>query len=221
MADITRDEAVEIAHRTMYDLLGRRWVWPPVTLIERVDLVAGQDWISLEGRPVISISEILIIKPNAEVLMLAPDYVLENGYRIRFTGNTMTRLPFLYSSPVISSGCSSGTWSAEIAYTYGSRPPTEILRAIEDLASEFELAYNNPDECRLPDTVTSISRQGLTMQVLSGADLLSKGLTGISSVDRVIEKYNPAHVRRKARVYSINKPPPNRRGAVQDSWSGS
>lgn len=206
---ITADEAQAIATRVMYELLGRRWVWPAVTTTERVEIPAGQDWISLEGRPVISIASVTLRRANSTSSLV--DYVLENKHRLRLA----TPTPYSLTSQV----CTGPRPSYDITYTYGSPPPLEVEVAIEKLAEEIALSYNNPDDCALPDTVTSATRQGISMQFASAQDFLDRGRTGLTVVDNVLARFNSAGTRRRATVYSVNKPPPRRRDTVQESGS--
>lgn len=216
MADsvIEREEALEIASRVLYELLGRRWVWPLVTTYEKFDLQSGQRWVSLEGRPVVEIHSVVLSRPGA--VDSEVDYFLERKSRVVFSRQQPTH--YLGRHLVCDTGL-----SITVHYTYGAKPPAELLKAIERLADEIELAYNDPDECSLPDTVTSVSRQGISMQMISAADFLEQGRTGISAVDRALRYFNPAKSVRKARVYGPAKPPPRRHGTTQqsvtDAWT--
>lgn len=60
------------------------------------------------------------------------------------------------------------------------------------LASEYYKACTS-GKCRLPSGVTSIVRQGVTMQMYANPFL--DGLTGISEVDRIVAIYNPFGLR--------------------------
>lgn len=206
MAALTEEDYTNIARRVVYELLGRRWVWPAVTTTERLDLVSGQRYASLEGRPVISIASVRLYRADQLVDDVA--YVLENGYRLRFTG-----------APQYGSLACGNQLSIEVTYTYGSPPPLEILAAIDALAAEIALAYTDPDSCSLPDTVVSVSRQGLSFQLAT--DFLDKGRTGIAAVDRALSIFNPGGVRRKSRVFGPAKPYPRRRNTSQANWTGS
>lgn len=201
----TYDEALEIAYRIVYELLGRRWVWPAVTTTESLELPSGQNWAILEGRPVISVDSVVRRAPG--VADVDVEYVLENRRRLRFNQGTIRSARLCGPTSVV----------LVVTYTYGSPPPVSLQFAIESLASEIVLAYTDPDECRLPDTVTSISRQGISMQLTSAQDFLDNGRTGISELDRVLHDLNPLRSIRKARVYSVNKPPPRRTNTTQDS----
>lgn len=59
------------------------------------------------------------------------------------------------------------------------------------LANEFALACNG-SKCRLPAGVTTIARQGVSMDLVTGA--FSTGLTGITEVDAWVRAWNPNHL---------------------------
>lgn len=202
---ITETDARDIATRVMYELLGRRWVWPAITTTERVEISSGQNWISLDGRPVISIASVTLRGANSDSTIV--DYVLENRYRLRLAQASPSRL--------LSRACSTSRPTYDITYTYGSPPPFEVESAIEVLTKEIYLAYDNPDECSLPSLVTSVSRQGISMQTINAQELLDKGRVGLDQVDYALSRFNWTGTRRRARVYSVNKPPPRRRNTTQ------
>ncbi|QGF20263.1 head-to-tail adaptor [Gordonia phage Sixama] len=208
VTDYTLEEATQVASRVLYELSGRRFIWPPVTTTERISLPPMQQWVSLEGRPVISIDSVVLSRTGMADIDI--EYVLENKHRLRFLHNPQ------YTYPLCG-----GEINLTVRYTYGSKPPAEIQAAIEILAKEILLGYTDPDECNLPDTVISIIRQGISMQLLNAKDFLDRGRTGITIVDHALSRINPEGVRRKSRVYSVNKPPPRRSNTTQAAWTGS
>jgi hypothetical protein len=79
-----------------------------------------------------------------------------------------------------------GTWT--VTYYRGTGPNTLLNYAAGVLAWEYYLACTGQD-CRLPDGVTQITRQGIQMTMASGP--FSNGLSGIREVDAVVGLYNP------------------------------
>ncbi|QEM41558.1 head-to-tail adaptor [Gordonia phage Forza] len=204
--DYTLEDATAVARRVIYELSGRRWIWPPVTTTERIELPPMQQWVSLEGRPVIGVASVVLSRTGMADIEVA--YELENKHRLRFTGNPQ------YTYPL----CGGKIWLS-VTYTYGSPPSAELQAAIDILAKEILLGYTDPDECNLPDTVVSITRQGISMQMLNAKDFLDRGRVGITTIDHALSRINPEGVRRKSRVYSVNKPPPRRVNTTQAPWS--
>lgn len=210
MASQYSRDVEEIATRVMYELTGRRWVWPAITTIEEIDLPVGQQFVVLHGRPVISIESVTSsLEPNVQI-----PYKLFNGMRVEFdTPNAINTGP--WNTPFAwQPGCGTGR-QITVKYKYGSPPPLEILYAIEVLSKELTLSMNGDDECRLPDKVTSVNRNGISMQMLSAQDFLDNGRTGITEVDSAIRNANSSGAKRPARVYSMTTPPARRTGTTQ------
>jgi len=67
------------------------------------------------------------------------------------------------------------------------------------LAMEFARACSG-GKCRLPSTVTSLSRQGVTFELSVGS--FPGGFTGIREVDAFIAMWNPGNLRQQTTVWS-------------------
>jgi hypothetical protein len=78
--------------------------------------------------------------------------------------------------------------------------------AAKALADQFVLAMQGSEECTLPQRVTSISRQGMSMTLLDPQDFLDKGRTGIYQVDLFLTTINPDGARLRSRVFSPDTP---------------
>lgn len=93
-----------------------------------------------------------------------------------------------------------GTFSVE--YTYGVMPPAMGVRAAAALGCQLALscAEPNSDDCALPERVTSITRQGVSMVVIDPFDFLDDGKTGIYEVDLFLKAANPGRLARPAVV---------------------
>lgn len=89
-----------------------------------------------------------------------------------------------------------GTW----AVTYLNSYPVDALGAYAAgvLAVEFSKACTT-GKCRLPNTVTSVARQGVTFEIPLGA--FPGGVTGIKEVDAYISLWNPNHIRQAPGIY--------------------
>lgn len=73
------------------------------------------------------------------------------------------------------------------------------------LASEFAKACTGT-KCRLPATVTAVSRQGISYDVTAGT--FPNGTTGIREIDAYIGLWNPDALRQQTRVWSPDVHPP-------------
>lgn len=98
----------------------------------------------------------------------------------------------------------------EVTYTYGTGIPGGGRLAAKLLAQEFVKSWSGDDECRLPDRVTNVSRQGVSFTVLDKQDFLDDLRTGILEVDLFLRAVNPDRARKKARVFSPDLPKAHR-----------
>jgi hypothetical protein len=92
----------------------------------------------------------------------------------------------------------------QVAYTYGIDPPRGGRMACAELAAELGKAAC-PDcdlECRLPARVRSVSRQGISFDVVDPQEYLEKGFTGLTGVDMWITAMNPRRRPERGRVWS-------------------
>lgn len=81
-----------------------------------------------------------------------------------------------------------GTWKVE--YLRGILPPSGIGKLAALLATEFYNACTG-GKCRLPRTVSEVTRQGVTHRVASASDIYATGKTGIPEIDLWLSAVNP------------------------------
>lgn len=94
-----------------------------------------------------------------------------------------------------------------VVYVWGLTPPTGAVIAAQMYATELALALTGNSDCRLPDRVTSITRQDLIKTFADPTVLLEQGLTGISVVDQWVRSMNPrAQTGARPRVLSPDLP---------------
>ncbi len=92
-----------------------------------------------------------------------------------------------------------GTWYIELAH--GVDPPQAGKNAATSLATEMVKACVGAD-CRLPQRVTNIVRQGVSMTLLDPQDFLTENRTGLYDVDLFIKAVNPNGLARRATAWS-------------------
>ena len=115
----------------------------------------------------------------------------ESGYQLE--GNALYR--------ICDSGCQwprqdlgrplgeSGTWS--VTYALGIPVPAGVDKLTGQLAREFlNAACGDEDECRLPRTLVSTTRRGVT-NVFDPSKILAAGKTGLTEVDLWLSAVNP------------------------------
>lgn len=138
------------------------------------------------GLPVQEVTEVVI----AGELLDDSEYKLE--------GDMLYRIGADWPSQDLSSPLDEpGTWS--VTYTRGIPPPPGAGKLVGLLAAEF-LAACNGGKCRLPRRVRSVTRQGVSMDMLDPTDILESGFTGIPEIDIFIRAVNPHRVASPARV---------------------
>ena len=94
-------------------------------------------------------------------------------------------------------------WHLGITYVPGIVPDAAALWAAGVLSCEFAKACTG-EKCRLPASVTTVSRQGVTMTMSSG--MFEGGMTGIREVDAYLVAVNPNAQRLPSTVWSPDAP---------------
>lgn len=94
----------------------------------------------------------------------------------------------------------------EVTYTYGTGIPTGGRLAAKLLAEEFAKSWIGDSECRLPDRVTNVSRQGVSFSIIDKQEFLDELRTGILEIDMFLRAINPDRARKKAKVFSPDIP---------------
>lgn len=138
------------------------------------------------------VGEVFEVRLDGLVLNQGTDYV-RYGNRLIATGTT--KWPKCQDLTKLDTEV--GTFSV----TYQNSYAVDILgaRAAGILAVEYAKACNG-ESCGLPTNAVSITRQGVSIELESGA--FPGGLTGIRQVDAFIALWNPAGLERDSEVWS-------------------
>lgn len=111
-----------------------------------------------------------------------------------------------YVGPRDLGGCGGlGCWDpcdVEVTYRWGTYPPVLGRMAVLALAGELVKSVECPDQCTLPERITSVSRQGVSFQVFDPQDFMNEGRVGIYVVDMFLRSVNPDRAQKRARVFS-------------------
>ena len=121
-----------------------------------------------------------------------------------FTSYTFTRSGWLERLDGKSWDVCSG--DTEVTYQYGEAPPLAGVQAAVTLAVELARDMHGLGKCRLPKRLTSITRQGVTVDIADSLDILREGGTGLTSVDLWIYSVNPEARPQAAGVWSPDVP---------------
>jgi hypothetical protein len=96
--------------------------------------------------------------------------------------------------------------STTIVYEFGEPPPAGGVAAAVELAVEIVRDRFDIGECRLPRRTTSVTRQGISMELLDPMEMLDGGRTGLYAVDLWLTAVNPSARPQAAGVWSPDVP---------------
>jgi len=101
----------------------------------------------------------------------------------------------------------------EVSFQYGRAPTAAGVHAAAVLGCELALLCDpeTAGQCRLPQRVTSLTRQGISEVMLDPFDFLDNGRTGLIEIDLFLHAENPNRLQRSASVMSPDLPRPVRR----------
>jgi hypothetical protein len=103
-----------------------------------------------------------------------------------------------------------GTWS--ITAQWGEPLPEIGKLAVGELACEFG-KYLSGNTCNLPQAVTNLSRQGVSLTFADPNQVLNEGRLGLHFTDMFLSAYNPGQLRARSQVYNVDGPNPRRAGS--------
>lgn len=92
-----------------------------------------------------------------------------------------------------------------VTYAFGKPPPVGGELAVISLATEFAKDQVGLP-CKLPQRVTSVTRQGISFQSIDPMTFLPRNQTGVYQVDLWLQAVNPGGRPRRAQVWSPDIP---------------
>ncbi len=222
------DGWLEVSSSILFELTGRRWpgecteiVYPTGReCMEWLGVRNGMPYapkrkgLRLPGYPVVEIEEVKI-----DGVVVDPDRYRVDDSRwlvylppVPYSSGDRQSWPFSNDASLALD--SEGTWSVE--YIYGTMPPPGGKEAAAALGCQLALSCSPDAEgtCRLPERVTSITRQGITMAILDPLTLFSEGRTGLVEVDMWIEAQRLGVARRPAGLVLPGRRPSVRRSST-------
>jgi hypothetical protein len=93
----------------------------------------------------------------------------------------------------------------EVDYSYGLAPDSSGVRACVLFAMELAKLLCGDDSCAIPATATSVTRQGISIQI-DPSGFLDKRRTGLPAVDMWLVSVNPKGRTRSGSVWSPDIP---------------
>lgn len=154
-----------------------------------------------------SVSEALLPNPVNSIVQVKVDGtpLVTGAYRVD-NNRILVRtdgLSWPYCNDLSKADTQVGTWSVTAAY--GEDVPASARMAMGELACEIIKAGQGQD-CRLPPGVTSLVRQGVSIQYPDVGQLLKEGRTGLYLTDLFLSAENPDGLKQRARVYRVDRP---------------
>ena len=92
--------------------------------------------------------------------------------------------------------------SFTVTYVPGELLPSDGPVYAGMLACQFAKACTGAGDCALPAQLQSLTRDGVSLEVVDPETLPEAILTGIAEVDRWIRSVNPANLRQRVRIFS-------------------
>lgn len=177
--------AILVASEVLYHLSGQQFAGVCSTTSEvgahDHGCVCGtrEATVLLGGFPVVDVAAVAI---DGEPLVAGVDFQLvDRRYLRRLAGRSWP--------------CS----GIVVTFSWGRQPTAMGVRAAGALACEL-LALDSGGDCRLPERVTSVTRQGVSAIILDPMAFLDKGKTGLYVVDLFLSAVNPGRLMRAATV---------------------
>jgi hypothetical protein len=216
-------KAVDLAWDTLRVLSGGQvgncpvLVRPALSAQCNVCVTAGLNQCGKSGCSCARLEEIVLPGPVAEVWQVKVDgvtlsvdaYRVDNGNRLIRTDGSKWPTCQQMDKGVDDEG------TMAIWYVPGVVPGAAGAWAAGVLTCEFTKACSG-GKCRLPSSVTSIARQGISMEISTG--MFPDGMTGIREVDAFLTSVNPYVHRTPPKVWSPDLVPAKHR---YTTWQGS
>ena len=151
----------------------------------------------------VALCEVELPAPVSDVYEVAVDGIVVPAEDYRVDGN---RLVWIGSDecpwPVCQDLSKPDTEPGTFSVTYLNGYPVDAIGAYAAgiMSLEFARACTGSNKCRFPATVTAVSRQGVSFEIVSGS--FPDGFTGIREVDAFIALWNPTPIRQQTQVWS-------------------
>jgi len=160
--------------------------------------VVSQVWLPAR------VSDVTQVKVDGAVLPTTAYRLDDNQFLVRTDGSHWPRCNDLTKDDT-----QAGTWS--VTADYGITVPDSARFAMGEMTCQILKALTGED-CQLPQNVTRLVRQGVTVDFPPIQALLKEGRTGLYLVDLFLTATNPNQLDSRPRVYSPDRMTPRRTG---------
>ena len=170
----------------------------------------NDDQVALGAAPIVDVLEVRI---DGEVIPESDYRIDDERWLVRLTEEGWPCCQNMRLNP--DDGPADATPTFQVRFTYGVGPPQAGQDAATTLALELAKAEGTDDdgECRLPQRVQTLVREGVTMTLLDPFAFFADGRTGLYDVDLFIKTANPHGISRRAAVLNPDRKRPVRRGS--------
>lgn len=200
-------DAVEDASLAIYYLTGRHIGGSKQVTVTPNDLArdaCGPYRLNLGLWPV---TDIIAVREEGADQDVTDYHIDEWTYIVKDNGEQFPRRANWYAAAgdTDDNEDSDGGYVFEITVEYGIPAPRLIKRATRALACALYCDATGaaaPSSCSLPDRVTSVTRQGVTMEIDNFTNLMNDGSTGIYEVDLAVRVFNPTRMQSPSFVWT-------------------
>lgn len=190
---------------------GASWAWGGWNFWPMPALIGG-NWFNLTcggcagSCSCTELSEALLPSPVASITQVKLDgVVLVNGTDYRVDDfRKLVRLggeSWPVCQDMTLADTEDNTWS--VTLVVGEAVPMLGRLAVAELACELR-AFCNGDECAIPFSARSISRQGITIDLPTVEEQLRRGLLGLRWCDQFVATYNPRRLMAVPLVFDVD-----------------
>ena len=145
------------------------------------------------------VNTIIQVKLDGTILVSGSDYRVDDFHKLVRLGGG--RWPICQNLTLPDT--EAGTWS--VRFLFGEAVPVIGRYAVGELACEIARSCTG-QTCVLPANATQISRQGITIDFPTFAELLASGSLGLRWSDMFMAAYNPQRLRARPQVYDVDGP---------------
>lgn len=200
----TAEDAISAATEILFRLTGGLIHGPGVAVDEYV-MAGNVRKLSTTFKPVrdiISAERVLTSSSGERIVDLQTNWTII-GHSVYFGGRVNYATAFGPCSPL-------GAEHMRLTYRYGSTVTRGARSTLLYYARQLYLAgpCGDINLCQLPERVTSINREGVSLTTVDPQTFLDRGLTGLIRVDEWLASYAARKVLRASAVYSHDSPPP-------------
>ena len=196
------EDWIQVASDILFEFTRRRWPGATTATIRPV-IYGPATEILLPNPPIVSITQVKI-----DGAVIASNRYRVDDYRrlvyVQTDGDDRDLWPS--TQDLDKADSEPDTWS--VTYVHGTAPPEGGIRACATLATELAISAS-PDvagSSKLPARVTSITRQGVTTNLIDPLTLFDDAKTGIPSVDLWVSSVNLGTRNRSGRVIRLGQP---------------